>query len=192
MNDPMLIAASCFLVQALLVPALFLSFGREYGPGGLNLSSIIAAFAGAVLGFIIDINFNLPFSPVFWALVGLLVNGYIASTLQSMIIKQVEREVEMAPRVPAVGLALFDRIDETRTGVIRADQIWSFLRKNEVDEDTKAVLQFIADTIGSIGHVVDVVSGAHYNAMPVCIYGISRRDLQTYPSRRQSAPDGWN
>ncbi len=187
MTEVMLIAASCFLVQALLVPALFLSIGREYGPGGLDLSSIIAAVAGAVLGVIIDLNCNLPFSPIFWLLVGLVVNGMIASTMQSMIIKQIEREALMAPRVPAVGLAMFSRIDTAGTGVIRADQIYSFLRKNEVDDETRAVLSFIADTIGGIGHVVDVISGATISAMPVCIYGISRRDLQTYPSRRQSA-----
>lgn len=187
MTEVMLIAASCFLVQALLVPALFLSIGREFGPGGLDLSSIIAAVVGAVLGVIIDLQFNLPFSLVLWALVGLVVNGTIASTMQSMIIKQVEREALMAPRVPAVGLAMFSRIDTAGTGVIRADQIYSYLRKNEVDDDTRAVLSFIADTIGGIGHVVDVISGTTISAMPVCIYAISRNDLRTYPTRRQSA-----
>lgn len=187
MTEVMLIAASLLLVQALLVPALALSIGREYGLEGLNTSSIIAAVAGAVIAVVVDINFNLPFSPVSWGLGGLVVNGFVANLIQGAIHRQVEREALMAPRVPAVGLAMFSRIDTAGTGVIRADQIYSFLRKNEVDDETRAVLSFIADTIGGIGHVVDVISGATISAMPVCIYGISRNDLRTYPSRRQSA-----
>ena len=66
MTEVMLIGASCLLVQALLVPARFLSIGREYGPGGLDLSSIIAAVAGGVLGVIIDPNCHLPFRPILW------------------------------------------------------------------------------------------------------------------------------
>jgi len=192
MTELMLIAASCLLVQALLVPALTLAIGREYGPGGLDTSSIIAAVAGAVIAVIVDINFALPFSPVFWGMAGLVVNGFVANQMQAAIHRQVEREAHMAPRVPAVGLAMFSRIDVAGTGVIRADQIYSFLRTNEVDDDTRAVLSFIADTIASIGHVVDCIGGATISSMPVCIYGISRNDLRTYPSRRQSAPAGWN
>lgn len=187
MTEFMLIAASCFLVQALLVPALALSIGREYGPGGLDISSIAAAVAGAMLGFMIDLNFNLPFSPFFWALAGLVLNGSIASALQSMIIKQIEREALMAPHVSEVGLRMFNRIDTAGTGVIRADQIWSFLRKEQVDDETKAVLEFIADTISGIGHVVDVVPSAQISAVPVCIYAASRRDLESYQARLRSA-----
>lgn len=187
MTEQMLIGASCFIVQALLVPALATSIGREHGPGGLDISTLAAALIGAALGLTIDLNFNLPFSPVFWALIGLVVNGYIASLIQRAVIRQVEREAQMAPQVLEVGMRMFNRIDVARTGVIRADQIYSFLRKNEVDDDTRAVLSFIADTISSIGHVTDVVPSAHISAVPVCIYAVSRRDLETYPNRRRSA-----
>lgn len=187
MTEQMLIGASCFIVQALLVPALAASIGREHGPGGLNISTLVSALIGAAIGLTIDLNFNLPFSPAFWALIGLVVNGYIASLIQAAVIRQVEREAHMAPHVFDVGMRMFNRIDVARTGVIRADQIYSFLRKNEVDDDTRAVLSFIADTISSIGHVVDVVSGATISAMPVCIYGINRRDLETYSNLRRSA-----
>lgn len=186
MTETMLLAASCFLVQALMVPALAMAAGREYGPRGMDIAGLLAAIVGAILAIIIAVSLNLP-SPFLWALACAVLNVFIASKIGAMIFEQIQLEITMAPRVPEVGLRMFNRIDMTGSGVIRADQIYSFLRANETDEETMDVLTFIADNIASIGHVVDVVPTAHISAVPVCIYAVSRRDLETYPARLRSS-----
>ncbi len=186
MTQNLLIAASCFLVQALLVPALAMAAGREYGRRGMDIAVLVASIVGAVVSIVIAVNFNLS-NPFLWALASAVVNTLIASKIGTAILEQIRLEITMAPRVPEVGLRIFNRIDKSGTGIIRADQIYSFLRTNETDEEVKTVLTFIADNIANIGHVVDVVPSTHISAVPVCIYAASRRDLESYPARLRSA-----
>jgi len=100
--------------------------------------------------------------------------------------RSLSRSLAMAPSIRAFGLANFGRLDVDGDGMISRVDLMLLRDNQDLSDADKQMLRQMSWDVPLIGHVVDTytsVSAMTGSVLVVSEHGISREDLESYPSR---------
>jgi len=160
---------------------------RDNGPTTALAVAVALGFAIAAVcykyGFV---DRNPDVKRVIWAalLVPVLTYVLVIPGQRARIIE----EVEHADQVASFGQAQFRALDLNGNGVVRPDELKSYLAQPMLPRADRASAQHALTYIHSVGHVVSVW---YLEDQPVYEYGISREDFQLYPGKVRALFNNW-